>query len=130
MDLTPEFQEFYDEIYDISQNLALVLHNLDQIVDKILKYLEKDDCKKTMLQILPGLFRDTQKDIFPLFLTKILPKLLEILNKKEVNIMEDLFKCLAYGLKYLYDEIKENYSQFYSLYIEKFFSSRNKHIQR
>lgn len=130
MDLTPDFQEFYSEISDIAQNLALILYNLEQIVEKILQYIDRKDCRKTILQILPGLFRDTQKDIFKLFLTKILPKLIAILNEKDLNIMEDLFKCLAYGLKYLYDEIKNNFEDFYTLYIEKFFSSHNKHIQR
>lgn len=96
----------------------------------MLQYLDKKDCRKTILQIFPGLFRDTQKDIFKLFLKKILPKLIEILNSKDLDILEDLFKCLAYALRFLYDEIKANFQEFYTLYIEKFFSSRNIHIQR
>ena len=129
-DLTPDFQEFYAEVYEVTQNLALILHNLEQIVDKIVEFLNRKDCRKTILQILPGLFRDTQKDIFKAFLEKILPKLIEILNNKELDILEDLFKCLAYGLKYLYDDIKANFGDFYALYTNNFFSSTNKHIQR
>lgn len=128
--MTVDYQEFYAEVYDITQNLALILHNLERIVEKVVEFLDKKDCRKTILQILPGLFRDTQKDIFRLFLSKILPKLIEILNQKELNILEDLFKCLAYALKYLYEDIKTNFEEFYGLYLEKFFASHNKHIQR
>lgn len=130
MDLTRDFQEFHTEIYDITQNLALILYNLDTIVEKILVYIEKKDCRKTILQILPGLFRDAQKDIYQAFTDKLFPKLVDILNEKDIGIMKDVFKCLAYGLKYLYDQIKLNFENFYSLYINRFFQSTNKHIQR
>ena len=130
MDLTTDFQEFYNDIYDITQNLALILHNLDHIVEKILVFINRKDCRKTILQILPGLFRDAQKDIYQSFTDKLLPKLVDILNEKDISVMGDVFKCLAYGLKYLYDQIKLNFENFYSLYVSRFFSSINKHIQR
>ena len=130
MDLTRDFQEFHNEIYDVTQNLALILYNLDTIVEKILAYIDKKDCRKTILQILPGLFRDAQKDIYQAFTDKLLPKLVDILNEKDIEVMGDVFKCLAYGLKYLYDQIKLNFENFYSLYTIRFFSSQNKHIQR
>ena len=130
MDLTREYQLFYGQIYDISLSLPLILHNLDKIVENMMIYLDKKECRKTILRIMPGLFRDAQKDIFPLFCEKILPKLIDILNERALDVLEDLFKCLAYALKYLLDEIKTNFKTFYSLYASQFFTSTNKHIQR
>jgi hypothetical protein len=130
MDLTRDYQRFYAEIYDITQTLPLILHNLTEIVNKIVQYLDNKECRKTILRIMPGLFRDAQSDIFDQFCDKILPKLIEILNERDLDILEDLFKCLAYALKYLFDDIKKNFGRFYNLYINEFFSSTNRHIQR
>ncbi len=130
LDLTDEYQDFYGEIYDISLTLPLILHNLEKIVDIMVKYLEIKSCRKSIMRILPSLLRDTQKEIYILFIEKILPRLVDILNERDTDILEDLFKCLAYALKYLLDEIKANFKPFYLLYVEKFFASTNKFIQR
>lgn len=130
MDLTDQYQDFYGEVYDISLTLPLILHNLEKIVDILVKYIEVNECRKSILRIIPSLLRDTQKEIYILFCEKILPKLVDILNERNPDILEDLFKCLAYALKYLLDEIKVNFRPFYLQYVEKFFSSTNKFIQR
>jgi hypothetical protein len=130
MDLTKEYQEFYAEIYEITKSLPLILHNLEKIVDFVVKFLDNKECRKTIMRILPGLFRDAQKDIYPLFCQKILPQLINILNERTPDVLEDLFKCIAYGLKYLLEEIKKDFEVFYNQYTTNFFASTNKHIQR
>ena len=86
--------------------------------------------RKTILQIFPSLFRDTKGEIFQAFCERILPKLMDILNTQDHSLLEHIFICLAFGLKYLYDDIKKDFDSFFQIYKTNLFYRTNKHVQK
>ena len=74
---TPEYTNFYISIIDESQNLALILNNLDKIVDSILQYLPTHSTE--MLDLLKNLCRDCRGEIYTIFCEKLFVKLVELI---------------------------------------------------
>lgn len=75
---SPEYTEFYIKIVDESQNLPLILNNLNMIVDQLLSHL--DHFPFEMLNLIKNICRDCQTEIYPLFCQKILIRLVNLLQ--------------------------------------------------
>lgn len=127
-----DFLAFYDDIQPYSQSLSIILHNLNIIVEKLLTHLAKArrEVKIIILGILPSLIRDTQQYLYKPFCEKLLLPLVEMIVITDMELLEKVYNVLAFALKYLFEQISQDPTQFYYIYFQKLFSHHNKHIRQ
>lgn len=65
-----------------------------------------------------ALIKDLRQDIYPDFMHKILPGVISILDCNNLPLLDSVFSLLSFSFKYLLNPLREDLTQFYSVYVE------------
>jgi hypothetical protein len=82
-----------------------------------------------LIELVIALIKDLRQDIYPDFLHDILPAVISILDCTNLVLLDSVFSLLSFSFKYLLNPIRENLSQFYSIYVELLFN-KNKFVRK
>eukprot|EP01022_Parablepharisma_sp_SALTPOND_P019565 TRINITY_DN3364_c0_g1_i1.p1 TRINITY_DN3364_c0_g1~~TRINITY_DN3364_c0_g1_i1.p1 ORF type:complete len:2939 (+),score=366.03 TRINITY_DN3364_c0_g1_i1:184-9000(+) len=131
MNSSTNYQEISRALVPMSTTFPMVVNNLDKIVDLILGKLGTVDqrCTEALLDFIIALIKDTRQLIFPIFLSKIMPKLISVVRIEEVEILDKIFTAFSYAFKFLQRQIMENLKQVYLCYYE-LLAHNNKYIRK
>lgn len=95
-DTSKVFKEIKRTIYPICSSLPLLIYNLPEVVNVLLKNIYQ--CPSTVLKLLQALSRDVRQELSPYF-----PSILTAFIKLTENnqLLEEIFGCISILLKYL-----------------------------
>lgn len=95
--------------------------NKEKVVKKLLGYLDNQDLQVihcTVVDLCIALIKDLRQDIYDLFLHEILPKTIEVIDGRNLQLLDKIFQMLSISFKYLVKPIKENIKGVYAVYFE------------
>jgi hypothetical protein len=118
---TPEFTRVFRDIEGLCFSLPLLLMNKTKVVGKLLGFLDDRDLHVvhcTVIDLIIALIKDLRKEVYDAFLHEILPKVIEIIDSQDLQLLDKVFQLLSISFKYLLKPIKEHISDVYSLYFE------------
>jgi hypothetical protein len=84
-----KFREFYNEIIDVSQSLPLILVNKTKILDQILANFDDIYFQSFLPKLLISLIRDCGADIYQDFLTKVFPRIKNLIDVTKIVLLQD-----------------------------------------
>lgn len=64
------------------------------------------------------MIKDLRQDVYEEFMHDILPKVIEVIDGKNLQLMDRIFSLLSFSFKYLVKPIKENIESVYTVYFE------------
>ena len=118
---TPEFTRIFREIEGLCFSFPLLIMNKEKVVHKLLSYLDKPDLSVihcTVVDLCIALIKDLRQEIYDLFLHDILPKTIEVIDGRNLQLLDKIFQMLSISFKYLVKPIKENIRAIYAVYFE------------
>ena len=75
------------------------------------------------------MIKDLRGDIYPDFVTKILPACLAALDIDDLVLMDSVFSLFSFAFKYLLNPLRQDLANFYPLYVE-LLSHKNRYIRK
>lgn len=117
---TAEFNRIFRDIETLCFSYPLLILNKTKITQKLLHYMENEEVKSAqgiVLDLCIALIKDLRQEIYEEFLHEILPKVIQVLDAENIEIMEKVFQLLSFSFKYLIKPIKENIHSVFSVYI-------------
>lgn len=127
---SPIFYDFYTEIIDVSQTLALVIVNKEFIITKLLEAANKPYFKNFMGKLIVSFLRDCGSEVYFIFQDKIIPRLAEVIDIKDFIILEMVFTILAGGLKFILKDCLLNFFTLSKSFLTHFVPKSNPFIRR
>ena len=64
------------------------------------------------------MIKDLRHDIYDLFMHEVLPKIIEVIDGRNLQLLDKIFQMLSISFKYLVKPIKENIKAVYAVYFE------------
>ena len=125
------YQSITKLITPLSSTFPMIVNNIEKIVEIIVDKVGNMDYESNsiLLEFIIALIKDTRQLIFPLFLSKIMPKLISVLKIEDVETLDKVFTVFAYGFKFLQKKMIENLRDVYLCYYELLAHS-NKYIRK
>eukprot|EP00397_Hematodinium_sp_SG-2012_P000138 GEMP01000138.1.p1 GENE.GEMP01000138.1~~GEMP01000138.1.p1 ORF type:complete len:2984 (+),score=778.20 GEMP01000138.1:39-8990(+) len=133
INLTEAWSECLAEMNPLCRSLPMLVHHSEKIVDLLLGHLEKQkeipDCvgAEPILGLISALARDLRKDLVP-HLPRIFSALRDLIDPKNPKLLESIFQCHSYLIKYLGRYMADDMGKYISLYQPIFV--HNKHYIR
>ena len=75
------------------------------------------------------MIKDLRGDIYPDFVTKILPACVAALDIDDLVLMDSVFSLFSFAFKYLLNPLRQDLANFYPLYVE-LLSHKNRYIRK
>jgi len=118
---TPEFTRVFRDIEGLSFSLPLLIMNKAQITAKLLGYF--DDQSLTVvhcvvIDLIIAMIKDLRQEIYEVFMHEILPKVIGIIDAKNLPLMDKIFQLLSISFKFLTKPIKDNIQSVFDIYFE------------
>lgn len=120
----------YHPVIDISQSLPLILLNKEKILDTLLGVYNDKYFMPITTKLVIALIRDCGREIYDLFLAKILPTVLAPLSAIAVTEIEHAFKIIASSLRFLIKAILEEPSRFVKVLLTHLLPHNNTYLRR
>lgn len=120
----------YHQVIDISQSLALILLNKEKIVDVLTEVYNDKYFMPITAKLLIALIRDCGREIYDLYLDRILPVILAPINPTAVTEIEHAFKIIASSLRFLIKPILERPAQFVEKLLGHLLPHNNVYLRR
>ena len=116
---TEDSSSALNELYPLIRSLPMVVYNLNRIVGIILRHHQKPDSMATepLLNLLGTLARDVRKDFTPHF-PEVFSSLVGLLDPQRPDLIEQVFQCIAYLLKYLARYVVEELHAYANIYAQ------------
>ena len=121
INISEDFDAYYNEIVTLTESLPILLHNLDEFVDITSRHLIKRPSMATgaILEIVSALAKDTREMLVPHF-GQLFSSLTEDLLLKELgnaDLIENIYQCLGYLFKFLgkYLSLQTSFDLFHGL---------------
>ena len=118
---TPEFTKVFRDVESLCFSLPLLIMNKQKVVTKLLNYLDNKDFQVvhcTVIDLIMALIKDLRQEVYESFMHEILPKVIEIIDGRNLQLMDKIFQLLSISFKFLVKPIKENVEDVYSIYFE------------
>lgn len=120
----------YHHVIDISQSLPLILLNKEKIVDVLAEVYNDKYFMPITAKLIIALIRDCGREIYDLYLDKILPVILAPINPTAVTEIEFAFKIIASSLRFLIKPILERPSEFVERLLSHLLPHNNVYLRR
>jgi len=117
LNLTAHFTAFLRDVGQRAASLALLLHNKEEIVDALCRHLAVPESKavRPLCACLAALARDLRTEAYPFFRPKLVPALLQLLESRDTEQLEEAFSCLAYLFKFLVKFVVDDFAETFAL---------------
>ncbi|RDD45796.1 Small subunit processome component 20-like protein [Trichoplax sp. H2] len=130
LNCSTEFVQFRREVYHYCQTLPQLVHHKNEIFQLLKTYLEKKSILtiSTLLDLAVNFARDLQSDFYPYF-GEFYAVLIVLLNVGDPDVIEDVFKTLAYLFKYLWRHMIPDLRNLFKVYQEMLKDSQKIYIK-
>ncbi|EDV26622.1 uncharacterized protein TRIADDRAFT_54820 [Trichoplax adhaerens] len=130
LNCSTEFVQFRREVYHYCQTLPQLVHHKNEIFQLLKTYLEKKSILtiSTLLDLVVNFARDLQSDFYPYF-GEFYAVLIVLLNVGDPDVIEDVFKTLAYLFKYLWRHMIPDLRNLFKVYQEMLKDSQKIYIK-
>lgn len=118
---TLEFRRVWKDLEHLAYSFPLVIMNKTKIVNKLLQQLQNNTLKNVypaIIDLIIALVKDLRQDIYPAFMHEILPVVIGILDCSNLPLLDAVFSLLSFSFKYLLNPLREDLTNFYSVYVE------------
>ncbi len=98
------------------QSLPQIVHRKDELIAILIENLKREGngAQNVVLELIVSLARDLQTDFYPYF-SDIFVCLKDLLNTTDTELIENIFVCLTFLLKYLSKYIIKDFAHNYKL---------------
>ena len=125
-----KFYELYLEIIDLSQTLPLILVNKKHLAEKCIEKLDDVYFLPIVSRLLVALLRDCGDQLFEEFLEVILPGIAARLDVTRVQLVQESFKIVAAGLKFMIKSCLKKFERFCGVFVRHFAGDGNPFLRR
>ena len=118
---TPEFTKVFRDVEGLCFSFPLLILNKTKLIAKLMSYIDNSDLQVihcTVLDLCIALIKDLRQDVYEEFMHEILPKVIAVIDGKNLMLLDKIFSLLSFSFKYLIKPIKENIANVYSVYFE------------
>lgn len=112
---TLDFKRVYEELEPLTFSHALIVLNKNQIVSKLLDFLNPQRKQKSgsttdaaesvlsgnVMELFIALIKDLRSELYEEFALKILPGVIEVIDVQNLDLLDKIFTLFSYSFKYL-----------------------------
>lgn len=125
-----KFRDFYNEIVDYSQSLALIQNNKQKILTHLLSYLHDTFFQNFLPKLLIAFIRDCGSEIYEEFRDQVFIEIVKQIDVTKIDLLQELFMIFAAVLKFLLKNVIEDFEQFVRVFIGNLLEKKNESIRR
>jgi hypothetical protein len=120
----------YHPLIDISQSLPLILLNKEKIMETLLDAYDDKYFMPLTAKLLVALIRDCGREIYQLYLMRVLPTILAPVNPTAIPEIQHAFKIIASSLRFLIKPIMEDPSAFVRILLAQLLPHNNVYLRK